>query len=374
MKITKGRHLSLSLLLMGLLIGLSSCGSAPGTAGSPPGTRPDHVQIEIDRHLPDRQQPVVTLTVASMVQQLYATIYALPQMPEHIACTAELGPHYTLTFYQGQKKLVTVTAANDGCRQVTLSGEQHDRTAMGNTTFWDQLDNAIYAATPAAKVDWFALMPAPSRTQPAQIAQITSTSTAQRLYNAILALAPVTKNNSYLNGTSDYQLIFHTPDPDQSAAAAIDLKQSLVALDGQYHSRGGVYRMNEQFKQLFAKVLAGVVFAPARPDSLLLNLYTSKTSGQFTVKDTQLFQKLYAQIFTFPAAQPPPDNCLGNDKVAGKQKWYELTFSQWNLTILHVTAYEASCIFVARDFDSGQSQYLQADPQYWTLLHQAANQ
>jgi hypothetical protein len=176
----------------------------------------------------------------------------------------------------------------------------------------------------------------------------------------------VTKNNSYVNGATDYQFIFHTP--DQPVAAAIDLKQNLVSLDGQYHSRGGVYHMNEQFKQLFTKALAGVVFTPARSDSLLLSLATGKSSGQSTVRDTQLIQKLYARIFTFPTAQPPPDNCLGNDKVAGKQKWYELTFLQWNLAILHITAYEGSCTFVTRDFDSGQSQYLQADQQFWTLL------
>jgi hypothetical protein len=106
----------------------------------------------------------------------------------------------------------------------------------------------------------------------------------------------------------------------------------------------------------------------------VLGLSTSKTNAQSTVKDTQLIQKLYTPIFIFSTAQPPPDNCLGNDKVAGKQKWYELAFLQWNLTILHITAYEASCTFVTRDFGTGQSQYLQADQQFWTLLHQAASQ
>ena len=72
---------------------------------------------------------------------------------------------------------------------------------------------------------------------------------AQHFYNAILALPPVTKNNGYLNGTPDYQLIFHTA--DQAVAAAVDLKRNLVGLDGEYHSRGGVYRMNEQFQQMF---------------------------------------------------------------------------------------------------------------------------
>jgi len=147
---TKSQRVFPFLLLMGLLISLSSCGSAQSAPGSLAGSKPDHVQIEIDRHLPNQEKSVVTLTVASTVQQLYATIYALPPMPEHIACTTELGPHYTLTFYEGQKQLVTVVAENDGCRRVSLSGEQHDRTAMGNKTFWDQLENAIHEATPGA--------------------------------------------------------------------------------------------------------------------------------------------------------------------------------------------------------------------------------
>jgi hypothetical protein len=372
MRITKGQHFLPTMLLVGLLVGLSSCGSAPSAPGSPPGSKPDRVQIEIDRHLPSQEKPVVTLTVASMVQQLYATTYALPLMPAQVACTTELGPHYTLTFYQGQKTLVAALAEDDGCRLVSLSGEHHDRTAMDHKAFWDQLDSAIYEATPAARVDWLSLMPAPSYAKPPQTAQIISTNTAQHFYNAILALPPVTKNNGYLNGTPDYQLIFHTA--DQAAAAAVDLKQNLVGLDGEYHSRGGVYRMNEQFQQLFAKTLAGVVFTPARPDGLLLGLYTDKYGGQSTkVRDTQLIQKLYSRIFRLPAAQPPPQNCLGNDKIAGKQKWYALTFLQWGLMILQVSAYEASCTFVEKDFNSGQSQYLQADQEFWTLIHQAAS-
>jgi hypothetical protein len=107
MRITKGQYLLPPLLMLRLLIGLSSCGSAPSAPGSPAGSKPDHVQIAIDRHQPSQEKLVVTLTVARMVQQLYATLYALPRMPEHIACTADLGPHSTLTFYQGQKKLVT---------------------------------------------------------------------------------------------------------------------------------------------------------------------------------------------------------------------------------------------------------------------------
>src|SRR5436305_9606570 len=116
MKITKGQHFSLTLLLMGLLVSLSSCGSVLSAPGIPPGNKPDRVRIEIDLH--SQEKPIMTLTVASMVQQLYATIYALPLMPNAgmLDCTLELGPHYTLTFYQGQKMLVTALAQHDGCR------------------------------------------------------------------------------------------------------------------------------------------------------------------------------------------------------------------------------------------------------------------
>ena len=49
MRITKGQQILSSLLMVGLLIGLSNCGSAKSTPGSPAGSKPDHVQIEIDR-------------------------------------------------------------------------------------------------------------------------------------------------------------------------------------------------------------------------------------------------------------------------------------------------------------------------------------
>jgi hypothetical protein len=146
MRITKGQHFFPALLLVGLLLGLSGCGSTPSAPGRPPGSKPDRVQIEIDRHLPSQEKPVVTLTAGNQLQQLYATIYSLPLMPEQQSCTMELGPHYTLTFYQGQKTLVTALAEDDGCRRVSLSGEQRDRTAMKNKAFWDQLDSVIHEA------------------------------------------------------------------------------------------------------------------------------------------------------------------------------------------------------------------------------------
>jgi hypothetical protein len=380
MRITKSQHFLPVLFLMGLLVSLSSCGPALSSPEKPLASKPDRVQIEINRHLPSGEKPVLTLTVGSQIESLYTTIYALPQMPEQAVCTAELGPHYTLTFYQGQKLLVTVLAEKHGCRRVSLSGEQHDRTAGGKETFWDQLDSAIYEATPAASVDRLSLMPTSSNTGSPQMGQITSADVAQDFYNAILALPLITKNYSdsplknanIVYRTSDCLLIFHSA--DQSIAAAIDLKQNQIALDGENHSRGGVYRMNEQFTQLFEQILAGTTFVAANPDQLSVSI--SQASGAPTpirVHDIALVQKLYARVLMLPVAQPPSGNCPGNDKEAGKAKWYNLTFSQWDLVLLQVTAYEGSCTFVTEEAERGQSQYLQADQEFWTWLHQAAS-
>ena len=178
------------LLLVGLLIWLSGCGTNGGTGSMPTSktasktaSKPDSVKILVDLPI---DQPAVTLAISSMVQQLYATISALPQMPASQACTSERGPHYTLTFRQGDKTLVTVIAMRDGCRPVSIAGETHDRQATQE--FWTQLDQAIYHASPPVRVQWLALMRVPQGGQSPQTARILSAATAQSLYDAILAL------------------------------------------------------------------------------------------------------------------------------------------------------------------------------------------
>src|SRR5258707_4719028 len=173
MSIKKNLSLLPSLLLLGLLVVLAGCSlassPAPAPANTPRGT-PDSVSILIDQAGPTRQKPIVTLNDARMVQQLYKTIYTLSIMPAYQACTAELGPHYTLTFRQGTSTLVTVIAMRDGCRPVTIKGEGYDRQATA--AFWTQLDQAIYAATPPANVQWFAIQRLPQAAQSPQTTPI----------------------------------------------------------------------------------------------------------------------------------------------------------------------------------------------------------
>ncbi len=365
----KGLSLLPGLLLAGLLVGLSACGlaSGPGPASSsPPRGKPDSVSILIDEPGPTQQKPVVTLTVARMVQQLYATIYALPQMPAYQACTAERGPHYTLTFRQGSKTLVTVIAMRDGCRPVSIAGEGYDRQATA--AFWTQLDQAIYAATPPANVQWLAIQHLPQPGQPPRTARITAASTAQRLYHAILALPLAPQGNIYADSSPAYQLVFHAA--DQAIPSVISQKLSLVSLEGHFQSRGGTYAMNGAFKRLLGEILAGATFAPARPDAASLTLSRGGSAGQQTrIADTALLQKLYKKVYTLQRTRAQPNCPSGADKVAGKGTFYDYSFTQWDLPILQVDVYEGSCRLIEI---SSTGQFLQGDQEFWNLVHHGA--
>lgn len=311
MPMKKSLPFLLGLLLVGLLAWLSGCGTNGGT-GNVPASKPDSVSIWVD--LPPGE-PAVTLKIASMVQQLYATIYALPQMPDNQACTLERGPHYTLTFRQGDKTLVKVIAMRDGCRPVSIGGEEHDRQATQQ--FWAQLDQAIYHASPPARVQWLALMHASQLGQSSQTARIPSAATAQRLYDAILALPLAPPNNASLNGTPTYQLVFHTA--DQEIPSAIDMQHNLVSLNGNLQSRTGSYTMNDQFKRVLEEILVAATFAPARPEALSFLVEKAYVSSQpVAIGDQPFIAKFYANIL---ALQPTPQQqgCPSEaDKVAGK--------------------------------------------------------
>lgn len=350
------------VLLVGLLAWLSGCGTNGGTGSVPP-SKPDSLSIQVD--LPPGE-PLVTLKRASMVQRLYATIYALPQMPDNQGCTLERGPHYTLTFRQGGNVLVKVLAMRDGCRPVAIAGETHDRQAT--QAFWAQLDQAIYSAEPPARVQWLALMRVPQGGHSSQTARILSAATAQHLYDAILALPFAPPNNGSLDAPPPYQLVFHAA--DQIISSTIDMQHHLVSLNGNLHSRTGLFALNDQFKRLLEATLAAVPFAPARPDALSFLVEKEDVSSQPVGIDDQTFiATLYANILALHLSQPQPDCPSGADKVAGKATWYDMRFTQWDLPVLQVSAYEGSCQLVE---NSSTGQPSQGDQEFWDLVHQAA--
>jgi len=321
------------------------------------------VSIQVD--LPPGE-PLVTLKMASMVQQLYATLYALPQMPDTRACTQERGPHYTLTFHQGDKVLVTVLAMRDGCRPVSIGGETHDRQAT--QAFWAQLDQAIYSAEPPARVQWLALMRVPQGDHSSQTARMLSAATAQRLYDAILALPLATPNNGYLNGPATYQLVFHAA--DQIIPSTIDMQHHLAWLNGNLHSRTGLFALNDQFKRVLEATLAAATFAPAHPDALAFLVQKEYVASQLVgIEDQTFIATWYANILALQPSQPQTDCPSEADKVAGKAIWYSMRFTQWDLPVLQVSAYEGSCKLVEI---GPTSQPYQGDQQFWDLVHQAA--
>src|SRR5436309_3196564 len=170
------------------------------------------------------------------------------------------------------------------------------------------------------------------------------------LIDAILALPPAPQNGSCSpESLHEYQLVFHTA--DQAISSGIDKTCNTVSLEGNYKSRGGIFMMNGQFKHLFEQTLAAATFAPARPDRLTLDIQPEKgVARQSTIADARLRQQLYTKIFALSEGKAQPNCPSGEDKVAGKGKWYLLNFTQWDLPVLvNVDAYEGSCTFVSLD-------------------------
>lgn len=352
---------------------LSACGAstgAGGTTGTAPG-RPDSVRIAIDAPTatPPATQPVVTLSDAALVQHLYATIYALPALPARQACTAEGGPSYTLTFRQSTTMLVTVQASRDGCRQVTISGATPVR--QGTSDFWQQLDQAIFTATPPLRPDRLAIAFTPHASQAPQSALITSAATAQQVYDAILALPLASAAQACpAEPVPTYQFVFFAG--EQAVPASMNDLCQTIEVAGGYQWRGGIFAMTDQFRSVLQSVLAGATFAPARPDHLALWVEKAHTtSSQVNVSDQQLMLALYDRIFPLSeiASQPgcPPDA----DKLAGTGTYATLTFTQWNLPLVQIATYEGSCSFVQL---SATGQWLQANQALWDLVHRALAQ
>ncbi|MGZ3646721.1 MAG: hypothetical protein ACXVCM_23055 [Ktedonobacteraceae bacterium] len=367
----------LPAVLLAFLVGLSGCGMNAGsqTAGPVHGGSPNSVRITFETPGldPARSKHVLTLNVVTQVQHLYATIFALPPMPQNIACTAEGGFPYTLTFQQGTKTLATVVAARYGCRPISIAGEPTDRQSTAE--FWSQLDQAIYQATPVARPKQLALLHTLQLDQPPQAAQITSVETVQHLYEAILALPQAHQNGKCSpESLHEYQLDFHTA--DQAIPSVIDKTCNTISLEGSYQSRTGTFVMNDQFKQLFGQTLAATPFASAHPDRLTLELQPGSGIAQLgTIADAGLRQKLYTKIFALPAGKASPNCPSGEDKMAGKGKWYTFSFTQWDLLLVNVDAYEGSCTLVSLDAGQGMGAglILQGDGEFWHLVHSLEN-
>jgi hypothetical protein len=380
--VTKKQAILLTVLLLGAVMALTACGAqtGPGGIAGTPGVatarpdRPDHVRIASDEPIapppgatfttPGGTPPAVTLTDVALVRQLYATIYALPTLPPERACTAERGPHYTLTFLQGTATLATVQANRDGCWPVTIAGETLVREAT--SAFWQQRDQAIITATPPLSPDRFAIATAPQAGQAPQSALITSATIAQQVYDAILALPRTGASpNCSAEPVPTYQIVFFAG--DQAVPASVDDICQTVEVDGGYQWRGGRFATNDQFRSILQSVLAGATFAPAQPDHLKLAVTKGNNpSYQMNGSDHQLMLALYDQVFQLSETAVQPNCPPVEDKVGGKGTFTTLAFTQWDLPLARIDTYQGSCSYVQMS-DTGPR--LQANQTFWDLIN-----
>ncbi|HEX7737100.1 MAG TPA: hypothetical protein VF458_19805 [Ktedonobacteraceae bacterium] len=368
------RALAPLLGLVVVLAVLSGCGSnftdqgsaAPGVGI---GNQPDSLRITIIR--PDStpgKEPRVTLRVEARVQQLYRILLALPPMPENIACPADLGPHYDLTFLRGTQTVAHALAQHDGCGAVTISGEKGDRKASQD--FWSQLDQDIAAATPATEPQSLAIQHTLEGNRPVQTARVTNSAATQRLYHALLALPQATGNCTDAQ-YPEYQLVFQAR--DQAIPAQLNQTCNTISLNGNYKSPSGTYTLTDQFKQLFTQTLASTTFAPAQPDQLLQSINGGDTVSHGQVTDAQLMRQLYARIFTLQSGGTIGPDCPSDqDKINKASHWYTFEFSQWGLPIMKLSVFEGTCKIIQPAPGIDTDQTLLGDVSFWNLIHRAA--
>lgn len=366
------------LLLLMLLAGISGCGtnSSSSSTGGSVEDRPDRLQIE-EKTVVSPTKSIVTLTNSALLEQFYATIFDLEPAPENQACTAEMGPSYVLTFFQGGKTLTVVSAERYGCRPVTIAGDDVKR--QSTDAFWKQLDQAILKASPAFKPTNLSILHTPKLSRPSETAQIDSEETAQRLYNALLELPLVSLEKNCVGESLvaepryHYQLAFHTN--GQKVTSAIDHKCNTISLSSDLHTTGGVYEMSEQFRTLLNQTLAGAKFAPAVPDRLTLSLNQGNGTSSYTEAiDPSLRQQLYTKAFQLPLGKAGADCPSDTDKKEGKGKWYTYTFTQEDLPVLELEAFEGEKCHSASLINEGTgAQLLQTDDAFWNLVHSTTN-
>jgi hypothetical protein len=313
---------------------------------------------------PGAAQPEVTLTDMALVRQLYAAINALSTIPADQACPAIAGPQYTLTFLQGTATVFTAKADKGGCGSVTIEGETGIKQAT--SAFWQQLDQAIITATPVLKPDRFAIATAPQPGQAPKSALVTSATTAQQLYDAILAL-PRTDGGQNCSGPPrlTYQIVFFSG--DQAVPASVDDACQTVEVDGGFQWRGGRFATNDQFRNMFQTILSDAPFAPAKPDHLSYEVNTPQTvtpSVNFT--DDQVIQALYDQVFQLPVAEAQSNCPPSDDKVSGQYRFTTLDFTQWDLPLVRVDTYQGTCSYVQLSDTNGPR--LKANQAFWDLI------
>ena len=200
---------------------------------------------------------------ATLVQKVYNSAVALPTAPAEQACPAIGGPHYELTFFEGEQVVVTAVADQGGCASVTFGAND---VRQANEAFWQLLNQAIAEATPPAQPDRAEVVSFSGPQAPPMLSKIDSAEQAQQLYNAIRALPGLPANSSCQQTTGvRYTLLFFQADKRYQAELGQDGCISGPTNLGEQH------QANDSFWQLFKQTLASTTTATTTPDTLDLS-------------------------------------------------------------------------------------------------------
>jgi uncharacterized protein YceK len=189
-------------------------------------------RLDILRFASGAKPTIAAIPSAQAAQAVYDAARALPAQPKDPICDAMIGPRSELLFFAGEQR-VQVTADESGCGSVTFPQTTDKR--QPNTAFWDLLAKTAGGAKAAeARPDRLAVKTEPINSNPsgvAGVADVRDAALIARLYDATLALPPLTGKPSCATPSQTlYGLDFEldglsllTAETDQSGCAAVTL-------------------------------------------------------------------------------------------------------------------------------------------------------
>lgn len=139
----RGRLAAALVIVTSLGILISACGRAQFPGASTPTF--DTLHVIRQSTIPSNHYPLFdkTSTNAPEIDKLYALIQTLPPFPSRatIACPADLGLRYTLTFKQRDGATVEVLVYAQGCAGLTIG--HNDERMITTDGFWRQLARTL---------------------------------------------------------------------------------------------------------------------------------------------------------------------------------------------------------------------------------------
>lgn len=341
---------------------VAGCGARGGGNGALPNAHPDRMLITTNGLGPQGTvQVTVTVDDAAAAAKLYAAIFALPALPQSVACPAIAGPSYTLAFFESGQAVVTAVADRGGCQTVTIGTTD---TRQADAVFWTLLEQTIAEHAPALRTTRLEAMRVALPDHPPVIFTLNAAGPAQTLYDAIGALPDRPASSACVpSGTRD-ELIFFAGDQRIQGTADHNgcVTLSLPALASQ-----ATHQADAAFWALLDRTLASASAVTARPDQLDVKVSPSSsdptaTASVKTITQPTVMQPLYDALFALPK---PPE---GWRCTSAPGTLYGFSFSWHGMGLVSAVA-DAGCNTVT--FDGNVIRL--ANQRFWDALLRAAS-